>query len=368
MQPSKVERTVEIDGSSGEGGGQVLRTALALSCLTGRPVRVFNIRAGRRSPGLKPQHLMSCLAASRICRGRLSGAELDSMELLFEPGPLTPGSYTFDVASVKASAGSTGLIFQTVLFPLGFAHGRSEVRIRGGTHVEWSPPADFLENVFLPFVRRMGVSVSLDIRRYGFYPAGGGEIYVKTDPFAIPLNPFEVTERGSLKTVAIYSAVSNLPMSIARRQLKRATDRLEALGLRPEGRLMEVPSPGTGTYVFILADFENTPAGFSALGARGKRAEKVADEAADLFEKFLNKEGALEPHLADQVLLPAALAEGRSSFTTTEITGHLMTNISVIKSFLPVKFTIKGEPGGGGAVTVEGAGLRAPRSRVEFRG
>ncbi len=355
-----MQRWVEIDGSLGEGGGQVLRTALVLSSLTGRPLRIFNIRAGRRSPGLKPQHLVSALAAARICSGRLRGAELDSMELLFEPGPITPGRYTFDVASVKSSAGSTGLIFQTVLLPLGFAGGRSVVTIRGGTHVEWSPPADFLKYVYIPFINSMGAKATLDIERYGFYPKGGGELHSDIGPFTLPLSSFEAKERGRLKAVTIFSAVANLPLSIAQRQLKRALGVLKRLGIEPLGRTMEVPSPGPGTYVFILAEFEKSVSGFSALGAPGKRAEKVAEEAANLFEVFMSKNGAIDPHLADQAVLPAALARGKSAFTTTEITGHLLTNISVIESFLPVKFTVRGRAGEEGEVVVEGAGYRAP--------
>jgi RNA 3'-phosphate cyclase len=274
---------VEIDGSYGEGGGQILRTSLSLAALTGKAVRVYNIRAGRKDPGLKPQHLLGAEAVRRITGGRLEGAGLGSQELGFSPGRLSPGSYTFDVAELKASAGSTGLVFQTIVLPLSFARGESYLKIKGGTHVEWSPSADYIKYVFLPAVAPMGVSVEVNVPVKGFYPIGGGELDLRIGESKTPLKPLNINKRGELKGVSILSTVANLPLDIARRQLERAGKGVEDLGFKPEGRYEGVGSPGRGTFVFILARFENVAAGFSALGRLGKRAEAVADEAVGLF-------------------------------------------------------------------------------------
>lgn len=335
-----------------------MRTCLTLACLTGTPVRVFNIRAGRRSPGLRPQHVLSASAAAHITGGALTGAEPGSREITFTPGPLSAGTYTFDVAAERASAGSTGLVFQTLALPLSFAPGTSRVIIKGGTHVEWSPSADYIKEVFLPAVKKAGVDIEVENPVKGFYPVGGGELLVTIKPCVRPLLPVTLTERGAITRISILSTVANLPLSIAKRQLDRAQERLGGLGAHVLGESVEVRSPGRGTAVFILAEFEKTRAGFSALGARGKRAEAVADEAAESFLAYLGASGVLDPHLSDQVMLPMALAEGVSAATTTEVTGHLRTNIHVIEKFLPVKFDIRGETGREGQVTVAGAAYR----------
>jgi RNA 3'-terminal phosphate cyclase (ATP) len=348
---------VEIDGSFGEGGGQILRTSLSLASLTGRAVRVYNIRAGRKDAGLKPQHLLSAEAVRRITGGRLEGAGLGSQELFFYPGPLSSGRYIFDVAELKASAGSTGLVFQTVALPLSFARGGSYVKIKGGTHVEWSPPADYIKEVFLPVVARMGVRVEVNVPVKGFYPIGGGELDCDIGESKTPLKPLILHKRGDLRQVSILSTVANLPLNIARRQFERANQGLKAMGFEPEGSFEGVSSPGRGTFLFILARFENITAGFSALGRPGKRAEAVADEAVTSFASYIRGQGALDPRLADQAVLPMALASGTSTVTTTELTAHLTTNVWAIERFLPVRFRVEGEAGGKGTVRVKGAGF-----------
>jgi RNA 3'-terminal phosphate cyclase (ATP) len=337
---------IEIDGSYGEGGGQILRTSLTLSVLTGKPVRIYRIRAGRKDPGLKPQHLMSAHAAAQISGGKLAGAELGSTELLFHPGTILPGNYTLDVASVKASAGSTTLIFQTIFLPLGFASGSSHAILKGGTHVPWSPPADYIKEVFLPTVASMGIELKLKNPMKGFYPIGGGVLNVTINPFQTPLKPLRIQDRGKLKQIRILSTVANLPLSIAKRQLNRVVDLLTEAGLRPQGELQTVESPGKGTFCFIIAEFEQVRAGFSSLGAIGKRAEQVADEAVECFLRFFHRPGALDRHLADQVVLCMALGEGESGVTVSEVTDHLKTNIWVIEQFLPVRFILTQDPKG----------------------
>lgn len=298
------------------------------------------------------------MAAARITGGNITGAAAGSKELVFRPGGLRAGEHTLDVAAIKASAGSTGLVFQTVAIPLFFAPGRSVLTIKGGTHVEWSPPAEYIKEVFLPAVSRMGMAADLQNPLRGYYPIGGGEIRSVIIPAKEPLKPLDVTGRGPLVRIRVYSTVSNLPLSIATRQLDRVTSRLECQGLIPEKKRDEAPSPGKGSFVFILAEFENIAAGFSALGAVGKKAETVADEAVDKFLSYFCKTGALDPHLSDQVAALMALAGGESRITVSEVTKHLMTNIRVIERFLPVRFTLEGAPGTEGTLSVAGCSFK----------
>lgn len=352
------EAIVKIDGSHGEGGGQILRTGLALSAILGRPLEIFNIRVGRKEPGLKPQHVMSAKAVAALTDGRLGGAELNSQIMRFFPCKILNGRYSFDVASIKASAGATGLIFQTIIPVLSFANGPSEVSIAGGTHVPWSPPVDYLQEVFIPTVASMGLKVNMTIQRCGFYPIGGGRIDIAVKPCSKPLEPINLIERGKIKRLTVTSAVANLPVSIAERQKDRALKKLQTANCKFQNEIKEVTSPGKGTFLFILAEFENIKAGFIGLGAIGKRAEAVADEAADECLQYWKRKGALDPHLSDQIVLYMALAEGQSAFTTTRITNHLLTNIWVIEQFLPVKFEVKGNVGEEGVVFVKGAGFK----------
>lgn len=350
------EPIVKIDGSYGEGGGQILRTALTLSALTGRPLEIFNVRVGRKEAGLKPQHLISARSLAEVTSGRLQYDELNSSILRFFPGRIKHGTYSFDVSSVKASAGATGLIFQTLAPALSFANKPSDIVIIGGTHVPWSPPADYLQEIFLPAIANMGIDIHIAVPKFGFYPIGGGEIDIAVKPCARPLKSVSIVERGKIKKLTIISAVANLPLSIAERQRERALKRISNLKMQIQSEIKEVASSGRGTFLFIMAEFENVRVGFMGLGAVGKRAEKVADEAVDALLQYLNGNGALDPHLADQIVLYAALAQGQSMFTTTRITNHLLSNIWVIEQFLPVKFEVKGVYGDKGTISVKGAG------------
>ncbi|MBI2400032.1 MAG: RNA 3'-phosphate cyclase [Deltaproteobacteria bacterium] len=344
---------IELDGSFGEGGGQILRTALTLASLTGSPFRIYNLRAGRKRPGLRPQHVLSAEAAARVTGGRLEGCKEGSQTLTYLPGSIKAGRYFFDTGT----AGSVTLIFQTILAPLAFAAAKSSITIKGGTHVPWSPPADYIEEIFLPALSLMGLNASFSTHSDGYYPGGGGAIEASINPISAPLAPLRMRERGNLLKVRILSTVSNLPVSIAERQLKSAASLLWACPATVEAQTREASSPGRGTSVFIVGEFENARAGFSALGAIGKRAEAVGIEAAQAFLKHLDRNAALDPHLADQILIYMAIAKGESFFTTSEITSHLLTNIQTIETFLPVKFMVSGLPGSEGTVAVEGAGL-----------
>lgn len=329
----------------------MLRTALSLSSITGAPFRIFNARAGREKPGLKPQHALGAKAVAAITGGKIEGAEPGSMTVEYLPGKPVPGRYSFFVGT----AGSVGLVIQTVLLPLFLSNGPSELSISGGTHVPWCPAPEYLEEVFLPEIRLMGLKAEIKTPARGYYPGGGGSIEAAIHPAQTPLAPLNITGRGRLKKIRITSAVSNLPMTIAERQIKAAAGRLSEFSAQIQTESIEAPSPGRGTYVFILAEFENIRAGFTAHGARGKRAETVGNEAAGEFLSYAGKDGAMDKHLSDQVLLYAALAKGESVFSTVEITRHILTNIHVIEKFLPVRFQIKGTPGQEGIITVKGA-------------
>lgn len=344
---------LSIDGSYGEGGGQILRSSLALSCITGRLIRITNIRAGRRpKPGLLPQHLTAARAAATISGAKLSGDAVGSMTLEFAPGHAISGNYTFDVSEIKASAGSTGLIFQTVFLPLLFANGQSRITLGGGTHNPFAPTFNYVCDVFLAAMERMGARCWIRMEKAGYYPIGGGEVKVQIEPVK-SLRPLDLTVRGELQHVFCTSAVSNLPMDIANRQLDRGLMRIHAMGVPADGEAVDYPSPGKGTTFFILAQYANVTAGFSSLGKLGKPAEKVADDACEEFRRYHATEGAIDPHLADQLVLPLALASGPSRFATSRVTRHLLTNIWVAQQFLPARFEVIGTEGQSGAVSVQ---------------
>lgn len=347
---------LRIDGSYGEGGGQILRTALCLAAILKVPVEVFGIRSGRKNPGLQAQHLTAVKALAQISGAEVEGAILGSQTLRFSPGPLRASNFLFEVGT----AGAISLVLQAILLSLAFADGVSRVTLRGGTHVPWSPPYHYLTDVLLPTLAPMGVKVAFELVRWGFYPRGGGEVRATIHPLKA-LQAQELTERGSLLRIRGLSAVANLPLSIARRQRERVLFRLKETGLDAEIELVEAKALGQGTALFFVAEFERTRAGFGSLGERGKPAEKVADEAAEAFFAFLKSKAALDPHLADQILLPMALAEGTSRLTTSRLSQHLLTNVWLIRQFLPIRIEVEGEEGGPGKVTVQGAGLSSRR-------
>ncbi len=345
---------IVINGSYGEGGGQVLRTSLTLSAILGEPIRIENIRARRRKPGLQAQHLTGVWAIAQICDAELEGADFGSFTLIFEPrSSPRAGEYSFDVAKARkgGSAGATSLVFQTVLLPLALAPGQSRLVIRGGTHVAWSPPFDYLEYVYLPTLARMGLEAKAEIEKWGWYPVGGGQVTATIHgQEASGLCGLNLVERGELKRLWGLSATSNLPAHIGQRQKKRAEGYLRKRGFTPQIEIVDAPSPGQGTVVFLVAEYEHIVAGFSSPGRRGKPAEKVAEEACREFTAYHQSGACLDKHLADQLILPLALASGPSAFTTSEVTQHLLTNVRVVEQFLDASFEIEGEEGEKGKV------------------
>lgn len=351
---------VEIDGSYGEGGGQILRSALSISALLGVPVRIYNIRAGRRNPGLQAQHLAGVRALAKICSADLEGDRLGSTEIIFRPGKVSvSGTMEIDVAEERGSAGSISLVLQALLLPLSLAGSGSRLIIRGGTHVSWSPPVDYISRVLFRMLNRIGIKASLRTKRWGWYPIGGGEVEVEIGR-ARGLSPLSILKRGSLKGIKGLSIYSNLPRHVGERQREKALKILASEGLerKVEGiELLDAPSPGKGSCLFLEAEFDNSIAGFSALGERGKPAEKVAEEAVFSLLEFLRSDGSVDEHLADQLVPFLAFSEGRSAYKAQRISRHLLTNIWVVERFLDIKVDVSGEEGEEGIVEIEGVGF-----------
>jgi RNA 3'-terminal phosphate cyclase (ATP) len=370
-----------IDGSSGEGGGQVLRTALSLAAILGRPIQITNIRAGRKQPGLRPQHVQSVKATAMLCNARLEGVQESSRELRFEPQtPPQAGSYGCEIGT----AGAATLVLQTVLLPLALAGGSSRVSVRGGTHVAWSPPFDYVEQVYLPALAPLGIHCTVELVRWGFYPRGGGEIKATISPASVALAGLRPSQtsppalaglcqhpgwgrpsqpppwsqpRGELTALSLLSAAANVGNQVTARQASRAYNRLAAarLPVTPHTQLLNPPSTGPGTCVFLLAEYEHgARAGFTGYGRQGYPAERVADDAVDAFLAHHASGEPVDPHLADQLILPLALHSQPVAFRTSQITRHLLTNIWVVEQFLGPRFRVDGSSGQAGAVALLG--------------
>ncbi|MBX2801339.1 MAG: RNA 3'-terminal phosphate cyclase [Myxococcales bacterium] len=316
---------IEIDGAEGEGGGQVLRSSLALAMWTGQPFRIRRIRANRRKPGLLRQHLTGVRAAATLCGAEVSGDTIRSEALTFRPGPVKPGAYRFEVGT----AGSANLVLQTVLPPLLVACGPSELVITGGTHNPSSPPTHFLQRTFVPLLGRMGAQVELTLPRWGFFPAGGGEIRAKVTP--VPqLQPLELAERGRLGRTTAVAVLANLKRVIGNRELKAVG---EALSLtRRDLELVEVDSDGPGNVVLITCEAEHVTQVFSGFGRRGVPAARVAEQAAAEARAWQESGVPVGPHLADQLMIPLVMA-GSGSYLTGALTEHATTNAAVIERF-----------------------------------
>lgn len=350
---------IRVDGSFGEGGGQILRTSLSLSTYTGVPVEVVNIRKNRKYPGLMPQHLTAVKACQSICNGTTEGAEINSERLYFKPGKVKAGKYSFNVAEHKRSAGAATLVFQTILLPLLFAGKESQVTIQGGTHVPWSPPANYIRKIFLPVLGRFGCQTFFKIRKWGWYPEGGGEIQCQIKPVK-KLKPYQLDRRGKLRRIHGLSAVSNVGNNVAERQAKACHKALRGMKLRADIKSREVAGPGKGSLCFLSAEFERVRAGFSTLGEKGLPAEKVGTMTVEELEAFLGKDVCVDHYLADQLLPYVALAEERIEMNVSKITKHLLTNLWVCKKFLPIDYQLKGTLNLPGTLIIEPKQEEAP--------
>jgi RNA 3'-terminal phosphate cyclase (ATP) len=338
---------LEIDGSFGEGGGQVLRTSLSLSCLLNKPFRIFNIRIKRKKPGLMPQHFMGIRALKLISNARVKGDVKGSTELIFEPEEVKAGDYLFDIGT----AGSTSLLLQTIILPLIFAKSRSSLSLKGGTHVPFSPTFHYISEVFIPILKKLGISIEIKIESYGFYPKGGGKVRVEIIP-SCKIKGMRFLEREEIKKLKGISGVGNLPLSFAERQKDAALKVLASEGLKAEIETLSVLTPGQGTFMFLGTETDYCLAGFSSLGERGKRAELVGEETAKSFLSYYSTSACLDHHMADQIVLYLAIAQEESSFTTSEISNHLLTNLWVIEKFSNASYKVEGEMGKPGKIII----------------
>ena len=351
---------IEIDGGYREGGGQILRTALSLSCLFQKPFRIFSIRKGRKKPGLMPQHLTCVRAAQLISNAEVKGDKQGSTEILFSPGEIKTGDYVFDIGT----AGSTSLVLQTLIpaivfshasFPPGkkgpgegngdgesFSQGKTSLTLKGGTHVPFSPSYHYLAEVFVPLLKMLGITMHLAIDSYGFYPKGGGRVRAEIFPVKT-IKPLRALERGETVRLRGYSAVGNLPLSIAERQRNALAEKISSQRHSLDIGLLKVPTPGQGTFVFLASESEHAIAGFTALGERGKKAEVVGEEVAREFLDYYSTGAALDPHMADQIVLYLAMSGEESVFTTSRITEHLITNLWVMQQFYEYRYEVEGE-------------------------
>ena len=339
-------RLITLDGSRGEGGGQILRSALTLSLLTGKPFRLVKIRANRDKPGLRPQHLKAVETAALLGGAELVGASVGSRDLTFRPGLVEPRDLNVEIGT----AGSTALILHTLNLVLAVrGQEASRLTIHGGTFNESAPSFPFLETTWSAYMKLLGLPISLGMPRAGYYPEGGGTL----DAWIEPGQPQPLTfeDRGALVRIRGVAQTTNLPTSIARRMIDRVEARLAGPGLEAELTTAPLPGPGQGASISLVAEFENgPPATFVGLGKRGKTSEAVADEAVDpLLAHLDSPAGAVDEHSADQLLLPLSLAEGRSVYTVTRVTEHLRTNVETIRSFLDVAIRVEefdDQPGG----------------------
>jgi RNA 3'-terminal phosphate cyclase (ATP) len=331
-----LREAIDIDGSEGEGGGQILRSALSLSMVTGRPFRLSRARARRKRPGLMRQHLTAVRAAVELSDAQVEGDELGSTEVSFAPSSVRTGSYRFSIGT----AGSTTLVCQTVLPPLLVRSEPSVLLFEGGTHNPLCPPYPFLERVFFPMLRRMGARLTSELERPGYYPAGGGRFCVRIEPCSA-LAPLTVHERGALLGLRAVAERSLLPQHVTQRELAVVAERLNL----EKASCLDVAtsSAGPGNVLYIEAEFERSSELVSAFGERGVAAELVAERAVEQMERYLAAGAPVGEHLADQLLIPLALA-GEGSFRTLIPSRHTRTNAALIERFLPVRFTFEERP------------------------
>jgi RNA 3'-terminal phosphate cyclase (ATP) len=328
---------IEIDGSHGEGGGQVLRTALGLSLVTGTPFRIESIRARRKKPGVLRQHLCAIRAAAEVGDAELEGDALGSMALTFRPRSIRPGKHSFSIGS----AGSTSLVLQTILPALLVASAPSSVTIEGGTHNPMAPPFEFLAGAFAPLLGRMGVGLTLTLARHGFAPAGGGRLDAEVRPG--PLSPLTLLDRGALISRRARALVASVPFHVAERELAILAQELGLSDheLQPE----TLRNVGPGNVVDVTLEHEHVTEVFVGFGERGVPAERVARSVAREVRGYLSTPAPVGSHLADQLLIPLALAGG-GVFRTVEPTEHTRTQAELVQRFLDVAIEITGEPGG----------------------
>lgn len=348
---------IVVDGSIGEGGGQILRAAVGLAAALGKPVKIINIRAGRRNPGLQHQHLTAVEAVAKLCSAYVEGARIGSTQLVFKPGRLSGGSYTFDVGT----AGSVSLVLQALTPLLPLLPQKTRIELRGGTDVPWSPPVDYVRYVFTPVARRFGLYMSVELVRRGHYPKGGGVVRVEVDPGR--LESVELVERGVLKAVRGVSHAVKLPRHVAERQARAARDRILQSGVTvPVEIAVESYEPdrdphlGPGSGVTLYAEFRESVIGADSLGGKGKPAETVGREAAEKLLVEIGSGAAVDSHMGDMIVALACLADGVTRYTTSRLTLHTETVLKIAEIVAGCKSRVSEIRGGGVMVEVTGVG------------
>jgi len=347
---------IEIDGSYGEGGGQILRTSISLAALTMSPVRISKIRAGRPKPGLKRQHLSGIKLTGELVDAAIEGLEVGSTEVTFIPNQRQSGLFDIDIGT----AGSISLILQAVLPPAVLAPKPITFQIRGGTDVKWSPPIDYLQNVFSPMVSQLGAIVEIEQKKRGHYPRGGGIVLCRVTPVK-ELHSLDLVDFGELKTVAGISHCVRLPSHVAERQASSAKEVIrkkldveasietESYSKNEDHHL----SPGSGI-VLWAEDRNRTRIGADRLGERGERAEKVGERAAEYLVNAVSTGRAIDPHLADMIVPYLAVAKGESRIGISEVTSHLITNLWTIEQILGTSMNLEGTIGELGLLKITG--------------
>jgi RNA 3'-phosphate cyclase len=325
---------IEVNGAHGEGGGQILRTAISLSAVLKEPVHVSNIRAGRSNPGLAPQHVTALSAVANLCDAETEGLQIGSKEIIFRPGELAGGEFEFDVGT----AGSTCLLLQACILPATMSKAPVKLVLRGGTDAKWAPPIDFMRLVHLPLVRRMGIACDIDIVRRGFYPEGGGEVIARIDP-CHALHGLALQDRGRLRGVSGVAYAQNLPEHVVSRMKHAALKGLvDVKSVKVESDLRSGRSTGAG--IVLAAEYENTALGESALGQRGVRAETLGETCASDLRETMSSGATVDSHMLDQLVPYLALSKGESIAVSDELTDHADTNIWVVESLLGRKFEV----------------------------
>ena len=321
---------IEIDGAYGESGGQILRTALSVACVQKKPIRIYNIRAGREVGGLKAQHLSVCRLLAEITGAKLSGAQIGSKEIIFEPGEISGGEYSFDIGT----AGSCALLLQAALIVLAAAAAPSKLMVKGGTHVRAAPTYEYFSEVFLPAIRKFGMKAEAKMLRAGFFPKGGGEVELTVKPSKLMGVLFAPQAHKGIN----YSIVSSsLPEHVAEREETKIAELMKGMKLSGEKKAVEALCPGNAATLW------SGSFGASALGEPGKKAEEVAGEASEELLAGIKSGASVDSHLADQLLLYATLAEGRTSFSAPHFSEHLKTNAEVLRRMTGRNIILAGE-------------------------
>ncbi|SPL71374.1 RNA 3'-terminal phosphate cyclase [Acinetobacter stercoris] len=324
-------QTIQIDGSVGEGGGQILRTALALSMITGKAFELKNIRAGRKKPGLMRQHLVCVNASEQISHAETQGAELHSQNLYFSPQNIQAGHYDFHIGS----AGSTTLVLQTILPALMIQENPSQISIHGGTHNPMAPTVDFIEHCFASTLAEIGIEIGINTLRAGFFPIGAGQININIQPWLCRKH-YSKLKRGKLLELQAFAATLNIPPDIAQRELDILNNKLELT----HQKQLYLQGISQGNSAFVIAKFEHHTQVFSALGEKGKPAENVAKNLAKEVRIYLDSDAAADEYLTDQLLLPLALGNG-GEFTAQIISKHTRTQAEIIQMFMDCEITFQ---------------------------